>query len=165
SDDDESDAEDKFDPVIIILSDDEATCTDQPSTSSVSVTTTQKLNNRLNAEIHPGDTQPYYLTSTPKKSNKYESFRILDAGKSELYIKLAKEKELEKASILKMRDVKIQKAIDDDNNSRILEQGTALPKVLERTIGLLTYLSEHDIVSERDTELVSTVTNSSTTKV
>ncbi|CAG8608298.1 3043_t:CDS:2, partial [Racocetra fulgida] len=82
SDDDESDAEDKSDPVIIILSDDEATCTDQPSTSSASVTASQKLNNRSNAEIHPGDTQPYYLTSTPKKSNKYELFRILDAGKS-----------------------------------------------------------------------------------
>ncbi|CAG8467510.1 5575_t:CDS:10 [Dentiscutata erythropus] len=147
--------------------DDETTyTTDRPSTSGVSVTTAQKSNNLSNTEIQiKEDIQPCYMISTPKMSKKYDSFRILDAGKNELYIKLAKEKELEKASVLKMRVVKIQKAIDDDNNGRILEQKINPPKVLDQTIELLTYLSKHDIVSDKDTELVSTVTNSSTTEV
>ncbi|CAG8544856.1 9593_t:CDS:10, partial [Dentiscutata heterogama] len=164
--DNENDTGDKSDPVVIILSDDETTCTtDRPSTSGVSVTA-QKSNNLSNTGIQlKEDIQPCYMISAPKMSKKYDSFRILDAGKNELYIKLAKEKELEKASVLKMRDVKIQKAIDDDNNGRILEQKIDPPKVLDQTIELLTYLSKHDIVSDKDTELVSTVTNSSTAEV
>ncbi|KAF0430061.1 WD40 repeat-like protein [Gigaspora margarita] len=159
----ENDTEDKPDPVVIILSDDETCTTDRSSTSSVSVTTAQKSINRSNTKIQlKENTQSYH---TLKNSKKYDSFRILDAGKNELYIKLAKEKELEKASISKIRDVKLQKAIDDDYNDRILEQETALPKVLDQTIGLLTYLSKHDIVSEKDTELVSTITNSNTVEV